>query len=225
MRPWNAAGSEVAACPLVKADGTGVELIGITHDISERRRYEQELKQARAAGQAARAGGLTLPAGVAALDRQLAALIVASAPWRTPAAVADAGPVTADRPDPNRLQAQLAALRADLRGHNLQALHRFEELAPALRDALGGPALEALGRAIQGMRFKEALLTLEQSPFGDEDRWATEETVPCFVTCRALQRDHPDIPAIFVTAASDFENEIRALEAGVSGSAVEPSAR
>jgi PAS domain S-box-containing protein len=35
-----------------------------------------------------------------------------------------------------------------------------------------------------------------------------------FATCRALRRDHPEITVVFMTAAAEFENEIRALEAG-----------
>lgn len=37
-----------------------------------------------------------------------------------------------------------------------------------------------------------------------------------FATCYAIQQHYPSIPIIFVTAASDFGNEIRALEAGAS---------
>ena len=35
-----------------------------------------------------------------------------------------------------------------------------------------------------------------------------------FQTCRALLRDHPELPIIFITAASDLHHELRALEAG-----------
>lgn len=35
-----------------------------------------------------------------------------------------------------------------------------------------------------------------------------------FATCRAVKREHPDLPVIFVTAAQDPESEVRALEAG-----------
>lgn len=35
-----------------------------------------------------------------------------------------------------------------------------------------------------------------------------------YATCRALKREHPDLPIIFVTAAHDPGSEVRALEAG-----------
>lgn len=35
-----------------------------------------------------------------------------------------------------------------------------------------------------------------------------------YSTCRAIKREHPDLPVIFVTAAHDPESEVRALEAG-----------
>ena len=43
-----------------------------------------------------------------------------------------------------------------------------------------------------------------------------------FATCAALHRDFADIPVVFVTAAGDFENEIRALEAGTSDFITKP---
>ncbi len=43
-----------------------------------------------------------------------------------------------------------------------------------------------------------------------------------FATCVALQRDYPEIPVVFVTAGSDFANEIRALEAGASDFITKP---
>ena len=43
-----------------------------------------------------------------------------------------------------------------------------------------------------------------------------------FATCAALQRDHRQIPVVFVTASSDFANEIRALEAGASDFITKP---
>ena len=41
-------------------------------------------------------------------------------------------------------------------------------------------------------------------------------------TCVALQRDYPDIPVVFVTAAHDPKSEIRALEAGASDFITKP---
>ena len=43
-----------------------------------------------------------------------------------------------------------------------------------------------------------------------------------FATCAALQRDYRQIPVVFVTASSDFANEIRALEAGASDFITKP---
>ncbi len=43
-----------------------------------------------------------------------------------------------------------------------------------------------------------------------------------FATCVALQRDYQQIPVVFVTASSDFANEIRALEAGASDFITKP---
>ena len=43
----------VTACPLYRDFGNAIEIIGVTHDISERRRYEQQLRQARDAAETA----------------------------------------------------------------------------------------------------------------------------------------------------------------------------
>jgi hypothetical protein len=55
---------------------------------------------------------------------------------------------------------QLEALREDLRHHDLKARRRFEAWQPALTGVLGAAATAALGRAIQGLRFEEALAIL-----------------------------------------------------------------
>ncbi|WP_374263567.1 PAS domain S-box protein [Zoogloea sp.] len=47
--------TDVTASPLVGADGTTVEVVGVTRDISERKRYEHQLRQASAAAEAANA--------------------------------------------------------------------------------------------------------------------------------------------------------------------------
>jgi PAS domain S-box-containing protein len=47
--------AEVTAVPLLREDGTLVELIGVSRDIDERKRYEQDLKQARDAADRANA--------------------------------------------------------------------------------------------------------------------------------------------------------------------------
>ena len=54
-------------------------------------------------------------------------------------------------------------MREDLRGHRAYARRRFAELQPLLSDALGAETAEALGRAIHGFRFDEALALLEQA--------------------------------------------------------------
>lgn len=95
---------------------------------------------------------------LAALDRQVAELLAASAPWRVTAvtfgARAPATPVTLDA-DP------IGALRADLRRRNLRARHRFEELRPVLARELGESGIEALERAIRDLRYEEALGILD----------------------------------------------------------------
>lgn len=101
-------------------------------------------------------GETDLAAGLETLDRQLAALAVASAPWRgmadpAPPALAEAPPL-----DPE----QLEALREDLRMNRSRARRRFEAVQPALTGVLGAAATMALGRAIQDLRFKDALATL-----------------------------------------------------------------
>jgi len=104
-------------------------------------------------------GETDLAAGLEALDRQLAALAAASAPWREAAvpptpALSEAPPL-----DPE----QLDALREDLCRHNLKALRRYEALQLALTGALGAEATAALGRVIRGLRFEEALAMLNGS--------------------------------------------------------------
>ncbi len=47
--------TDVTASPLVSADGSTVELLGVTRDISERKRYERKLRQASASAEAANA--------------------------------------------------------------------------------------------------------------------------------------------------------------------------
>ena len=99
-----------------------------------------------------------------ALDRQLAELAAASAPWLHAAAPgseapAAAGPLSA--PDlANDLANDLDRLRDDLTRRNMKARERFTALRPALAGALGEAKTEALGRAIQGLRYTEALAVL-----------------------------------------------------------------
>jgi PAS domain S-box-containing protein len=47
--------TDVTASPLLGSDGTFVEILGVTRDISERKRYERELRQASDAAEAANA--------------------------------------------------------------------------------------------------------------------------------------------------------------------------
>ncbi len=96
--------------------------------------------------------------GVDDLDRQLQALTQASAPWlRAPARAQASAPGVAAPPDP----AQVGALRDALRRHNLGALELFEPLAASLTLAGGDEAVQALGQAIDELRFAAALAQLD----------------------------------------------------------------
>ncbi len=101
------------------------------------------------------AGANGVDGGLATLDRQLAALVEDSAPWRGGAgAVPDAGPLLPDA---------IAELCTDLEAQSMNAVRRFETLEAALIDRLGDGAAGALGGAIRGLRFGEALALLEQT--------------------------------------------------------------
>jgi hypothetical protein len=60
----------------------------------------------------------------------------------------------------------------------MRALRRFDELQPVLMDALGEADTAALGRAIRGLRFGEALAVLDQSAVGGGDHATIEEVPP-----------------------------------------------
>ncbi|HRZ22689.1 MAG TPA: PAS domain-containing protein [Candidatus Contendobacter sp.] len=109
--------------------------------------------------EAIRRGEMDVETGLESLDRQLAALTAASAPWR---GLTEAPAPPASAAAPPLAPEQLEALRADLRDYNLKALRRFKELKPALVGALGAAKTGALEHAIRGMRFDEALAALER---------------------------------------------------------------
>ncbi|MCB1769448.1 MAG: response regulator [Candidatus Competibacteraceae bacterium] len=110
---------------------------------------------------AIQAGDLDLETRLAAFEDQLAALVAAAAPWRGMAASDPPPPPTPASSSPD--VDSFTALREDLRGHRAYARRRFAELQPLLSDALGAETAEALGRAIHGFRFDEALALLEQA--------------------------------------------------------------
>ena len=75
-------------------------------------------------------------------------------------------------------------------------------------------ALDGLGDLHAATSGAEALALLAEYPV---DLVLLDVRMPDmdgFTTCRHLRQDHPDIPVIFVTAASDFANEIEALGVG-----------
>ncbi|SFD14524.1 response regulator [Massilia yuzhufengensis] len=57
-------------------------------------------------------------------------------------------------------RAQLEALLQALRTQDLRALDLFQQLAPALEDAMGTEAARALAEQVHGLRFGEALASL-----------------------------------------------------------------
>jgi diguanylate cyclase (GGDEF)-like protein len=81
----------------------------------------------------------------------------------------------------------------------IQALHKALEGIGEVRYATGG--LDALALLAE---YPVDLILLD----------ANMPEMDGFATCHAMQRDYSDIPVIFVTAASEIGNEIRALEAG-----------
>jgi PAS domain S-box-containing protein len=110
-----------------------------------------ELEQAIAQGET------DLDGRLAALADQLAALLAASAPWRGAApgaAPQAAAPLTA---------ARLAELRADLASHDMKVLNDLAALQPALLGTVGAELTGAFDRAIQNLRFDEALALLDQA--------------------------------------------------------------
>ena len=136
-------------------------------------------------------GAQDLDAGLAALDQELGKLATACAPWlaatappggtqrdgtqtmgtrlaadqvkaTAPALPADAYVPPAATPAPPLDPDQLTALRAALRGHDLAACDHFEALAASLIAAWGAEAVQALGEAIDDLRFGEALTLLNR---------------------------------------------------------------
>lgn len=75
-------------------------------------------------------------------------------------------------------------------------------------------ALEGIGEVRYATGGSDALALLAEDPVDLILLDANMPEMDGFATCRAMQRDYSDIPVIFVTAASEIGNEIRALEAG-----------
>lgn len=119
-------------------------------------------------------GETDLEGRLAALGRLLRDLLTASAPWLD---MPPAGPIAPTQARP--LEAShLGALRAHLCHRNLQARRHFEALRPALANALGEATTEALGRAIHGLRYAEALATLDEAAPDASNRNTTGEMLP-----------------------------------------------
>lgn len=75
-------------------------------------------------------------------------------------------------------------------------------------------ALEGMGEIIIAMGGAEALAKVANERVDLILLDALMPDMDGFTTCRALQRDYPNIPVIFVTVVRDESCEVRALEAG-----------
>ncbi|WP_295452331.1 ATP-binding protein [uncultured Thiodictyon sp.] len=117
-------------------------------------------------------GETDLAGWLAVLGRQLADLMVASAPWREVVTAATSALVIPPALDARHVD----ALREDLRRHNLKARSRFEALRPALAGAWGEARTAVLDRAIRGLRFGEALSILDEAAAGAGRRDTSAET-------------------------------------------------
>ena len=127
------------------------------------------MESARRVEEALVQGGqpLDLEEGLATLDRRLAALFKASAPWRSGSAAVLVSPGAASvHPlEPARFGAQfetrfeapLNDLREALGCNDARARRLFKELAPSLRGLLGETTTQALAVAIRDLRFDAAL--------------------------------------------------------------------
>jgi len=74
--------------------------------------------------------------------------------------------------------------------------------------------LEGMGELFYATGGQEALDQVRREP---PDLVLLDANMPGldgYATCRQLHQDDPDLPIIFVTAASDFASEVQALEAG-----------
>ncbi len=110
-------------------------------------------------------GETDLEVRLARLDHQLADLADVTAPAGTGTSP---GPTPAPAATPAAVPDTqgFAALREALRAQDLAALRRFEDLRPTLAAAWGEARTAALGRAILGLRFTEALAALEPADRG-----------------------------------------------------------
>lgn len=75
-------------------------------------------------------------------------------------------------------------------------------------------ALKDMGEMSYATSGEDALALVAEEPVDLVLLDARMPGLDGFDTCRALHNAYPDLPVIFVTAASDFASEIRALEAG-----------
>ncbi|EIC22279.1 diguanylate cyclase domain-containing protein [Thiorhodovibrio frisius] len=77
-------------------------------------------------------------------------------------------------------------------------------------------ALEGIGDLRFATSGKEALQRMDRDPFDLVLLDAKMPEMDGFEVCRVMQREHPEIPVIFVTAAMDCDSELLALEVGAS---------
>ncbi len=83
-------------------------------------------------------------------------------------------------------------------------------------------AIEDLGDVSYATSGMQALAMMAEAPVDLILLDARMPDLDGYDTCVALQRDYPDIPVVFVTAAHDPKSEIRALEAGASDFITKP---
>jgi len=74
--------------------------------------------------------------------------------------------------------------------------------------------LNGMGELFYAMGGQEALDRVRQEAVDLVLLDANMPGLDGYATCRLLQQDFPEIPVIFITAASDFASEVRALDAG-----------
>lgn len=119
-----------------------------------------------AAGQveaALKAGSIDVETGLADLERQVADLTAASAPWLTAPSVSTRfiEPAANGTAPPPLDARQLTTLQEALRRHSLDALDRYEELESSLVAAHGHDRVAPLKEAIANLRFEAALTQLQ----------------------------------------------------------------
>jgi diguanylate cyclase (GGDEF)-like protein len=184
------------------------------------------------------------------LERQLADLAAASAPWLSAAALSAQArqqaesQVEADDEDPAAERLVEASVEgpctatvvapASSSASTTPSSHQPGEpgMQPAAKILIVDDeptAIQVLRKALKDMgelRYaisgQEALDLVASDP---PDLILLDANMPGmdgYATCRALQEDYPDIPVVFVTASGDFADEIRALKAGASDFITKP---